>query len=142
MQFREATKADMDYVGEHTVSRGCFKEVPEVIDYTYALEHEGKLLGIGGIKLMNPTTAWGWFDLSKDALKHKTVVYRVIKTYLDTLMRDKNLSRIMAAIEPDFPEAIRTAEHLGFGQESIMLNFLGKGKHAYMYAKLAPKGGN
>lgn len=132
MIFREATDADLKTMGEKTVSRGCFDDIPDQVDYIYALEHEGELLGIGGIKLMNKTTAWGWFDLTDKALKKPLTVYGVIKKWLDNLIKDMGLLRIMAAVETDFDVAINTVEHLGFVRESLMCKWK-PDKDAYLY---------
>jgi len=135
VNFREAIQADLDYVGEHSVSMGCFGQMPKRIDYVYTLEHDGKVLGVGGIKLLNPTTAWCWMDLTEEALKRRTVVYRVVKEWLDILIKDMGLIRLMAAVRTDFEEAIRTVEHLGFHQESVLKKFF-EDKDAYLYARI------
>ena len=135
MLFRRAIQADLDYVGEHSVSMGCFGEMPEQIDFVYTLEHEGKPLGIGGIKLLNLTTAWCWMDLTEEALNRKKTVYRVVRDWLDILVEDMKLTRLMAAIRTDFEEAIRTVEHLGFYQEAVMKRYF-DGNDAYLYARV------
>ncbi len=50
-------------------------------------------------------------------------------------MKEKGIKRLQAYIDPDFEEAIRTAEHLGFVWESDMENF-DNGKKALMYKKV------
>jgi len=135
MLFREAIQSDIDYLSDHSVSMGCFGQMPERIDYVYTLEHEGKPLAVGGIKLLNLTTAWCWMDLTEEALKHRKRVYRTIKEWLDVLVEEKGLIRLMAAIRTDFQEAIRTVEHLGFYRESIMPKF-SSGTDAYLYVRI------
>lgn len=136
LNFREATDADLETMGEKTVSRGCFDDMPEQTDFIYALEDNGKLLGIGGLKLMHKTTAWGWFDLTDEALKKPFTAYRVIKEWLDQLIKDMGLIRIMAAVDTDFDVAIRTVEHLGFVRESLMCKWK-PDKDAYLYVLIA-----
>jgi len=135
MNLRNATEADLRFVAEHSISHGP-KECPSSIDFVYALEHDGDLLGVGGIKLLNATTAWAWFDLTEYARHHMKDTYRVIRDWMEKLMKTHNLTRLMAAVECDFGEAIRTAEHLGFHIEGVMENFFGD-KSAYCYAKFA-----
>ena len=135
MQQREATESDVLYMANHTTSRGCCGQYPETVDYVYALEEEGQVWGIGGIKLMTPTVAWAWMDWSEHAHQHKARAYRVVKEWLNRIVPTLGIKRLMAAIECDFPEAITTVEHLGFQQESIMLNWTNK-KPAYMYVRL------
>lgn len=135
MNVRSATAADLKAMGARSVSRGCLGQMPDTTDFVYALEHKGELLAVGGIKLMNPTCAWVWVDLAAQALENQIVLFRIIRKYLDDLMRDKGLTRLMAAVEEDFPEAIRTAQHLGFVKESRMANWVG-GKAAFMFVLL------
>lgn len=134
MEFRELKQEDINAVKDDSISRGILSKQPEVIDFSYALEHEGKILGIGGIRLINLTTAWCWLDLTHYAGKHITTVYRVIKEWTDILVKDKGIKRLQAYIETDFPEAIRIVEHLGFHLESTMPNFV-DGKPAYLFVK-------
>ncbi len=134
MKFRELKQEDIDAVKNDSISRGVLSKQPEIIDFSYALEHEGKILGIGGIRLINLTTAWCWIDLTHYAGKHITTVYRVIKEWTEILVKDKGIKRLQCYIETDFPEAIRIVEHLGFYQESVMRKFVGN-KPAFLYVK-------
>lgn len=136
MIFREANQSDIDHLADHSVSMGCFGQMPERIDYVYTLEHEGEPLAVGGIKLLNTTTAWCWMDLTEEALKHRKRVYRTVKEWLDSLVEEKGLTRLMAAVRTDFQEAIRTVEHLGFYQEAVLTRFFDD-KDAYLYARIA-----
>jgi len=136
LKFREAIQSDLEYMADHTISRGCFKEQPEMLDYVYALEHGGKLLAVGGMKIVTPTVAWAWVDLSEHAKDNIRKVYRTMKEWLAIMMKDHGIKRLMAAVECDFVEAINTVEHLGFSQESIMLRWTKEGKPAYMYVRL------
>lgn len=134
MNFRELKQEDIEAVKDDSISRGILSKQPEVIDFSYALEHEGKILGIGGIRLINLTTAWCWLDFTHYAGEHIITVYRVIKEWTEILVKDKGIKRLQAYIEMDFPEAIRIVEHLGFYRESTMPKFVGN-KSAYLYVK-------
>lgn len=135
MNFRETTKEDLEFVADNSVSRGVLKRQPECIDFCYTLEHEGKVLGIGGFRLINLTTAWCWFDLTHLASEHIIVVYRTIKEWTEIFVKEHNLKRLQAYVECDFEEAIRTAGHLGFKQESVMKSFMGD-KDAYLFVRI------
>ena len=135
MNFRETTQEDLDFVANHSVSRGILKRQPECIDYCYTLEHEGKPLGIGGFRLINLTTAWVWCDLTDCAGSHIIVCYRVLKEYLDIFAKEHEIRRAQAYIETNFIEAIRLVEHLGFHRESTMPNFVSD-KPAFMYSRI------
>ena len=103
-------------------------------EYSYSLEHEGKLLASGGFRLINLTTAWTWFDQSHHAGHHIVSVIRVVKEWLDIFVKEHGILRVQAYVECDFPEAVRTVEHLGFHQECTMKNFIGT-KPAFLYVK-------
>jgi RimJ/RimL family protein N-acetyltransferase len=124
MIFREATQEDIEFAVGHSASRGP-KECPHTVDHVFCLEHDGALLAVGGLKMILPTTAWCWMIWSTFASDHTRTVYRVTKEWLDILMRNHELRRVMAAVEPDFPEAVRTVEALGFVKESVMPKFFG-----------------
>lgn len=134
MELREATESDLIFASEHTVSRGCFRERPDKIEYVSALEHEGEILMVGGIKLLNLHSAWVWMDWTEYALKYKIMCLRLVRDYLDGFMEETGVVRLMAAIEVNFPEAINTAEHLGFHREGYMPKFAGD-TAAYMYVR-------
>ena len=136
MQMRTATAADLLSMGERSVSRGCLGDIPDTTDYVYALEHDGELLAVGGIHQMNPTCAWAWLDLAARALENQVILLRIIRDYIDDLMTKRGLTRLMAAVEEDFAEAIRFAEWLGFERESRMPKWHGD-KAAYLYVRLA-----
>lgn len=135
MEFRETTAEDLEYLADHSVSRGIQSKCPEQIDYCYTLEHEGKPLCVGGFKLINVTTAWSWIEISDAAGNHVIPMYRVIREYIDVFVKEHNIIRAQAYVECDFPEAERMVVHLGFEKESIMKKFMGD-KDAYMFAKL------
>jgi len=130
------TTEDCEYLKEHSVSRGIFKNIPAITEYSFSLEHEGVLLGCGGFRLINETTSWCWLDLTDEARKHIVVVYRVIKEWMDNFVKDKGIIRLQAYIDPLFPEAIRTAQHLGFERESNMKRFY-PDRDAYLYTRIA-----
>ncbi len=134
MEFRTATQADFDYLAEHSISRGIQKYCPDQTVYVYALECEGIVLGIGGFRLINKTTAWCWIDLSTDAKDQILIVYRTMKEWGELFCREHGIVRLQCYVEKSFPEAIRMVTHFGFKEEFCMPNFVGS-ESAYMYSK-------
>lgn len=130
------TLEDVEYMKEHSMSRGILKNQPEQIEFYYALEHEGRLLCIGGARMINLSTAWCWVDLSDNAKDNIREVYRSIKEWMLEIVTEKNIKRLQAYIEPDFPEAVRMAQHLGFHKESILEKFLDDGRDADLFVRL------
>lgn len=136
MEIREAIQSDIDYlVAGNSTSRNCFDEQPEKIDFVYTLEHEGKILVVGGLRLLNLQTAWCWMDFTEDALKMKKSVYRAIRIWLDTFVKDMGIVRLMCPVKTDFQQAISMVEHLGFSREVLMKRFYGE-NDAYLYTKI------
>lgn len=135
MIFREMNKEDYEYLKDNSASRGIFKNTPEVTEYSYSLEHEGKLLASGGFRLINKTTSWCWIDLTHHAESHITTLYITISKWIDEFVKDKGIKRLQAYIDPQFPEAIRLVQHLGFERESNMKNFYGD-RDAFLYVRL------
>ena len=135
MNFRETTQEDLDFVSNHSVSRGILKRQPECIDYCYTLEHEEEPLGIGGFRFINTTTAWCWLDMTDLAGEYIIVAYRVIKEWMEIFVKEHGIKRLQAYVELDFPEAIRMVQHLGFEKESIMKSFVGD-KDVSMYVRI------
>jgi hypothetical protein len=135
MLIREATIEDVLKVAETSISRSCAKQQPDVIDHVFALEHEDVVLAVGGLKLLNLSTAWCWFLMTENARDNIVSVYRHIRNWLDELVKLHNLKRLMAAVEIDFEEGQRTVKHLGFVQESVMPCFVGD-KAALMFVRL------
>ncbi len=125
MNFRAMTQADLDYLSEHTISRGVTKKLPDEVEWSYALEHEGTTLVIGGIQLINTTTAWGWLDFSDKSGEHIHTVYRVVSEWIERMCKEKGIKRLMAYTEIGFLEAEKLIGHLGFYEESVMHNFVG-----------------
>lgn len=136
MIFREMNQSDIEYMKNHSVSRGILSKMPEQTEHNFALEHEDDVLGIGGIRMINTVTAWGWIDMSDHAGGHIVVVYRVIKEWMARICEEKGIKRLQAYIEPDFPDAVRMAQHLGFVKESVMECFLPDGRDAFMFVRI------
>lgn len=132
MDFRELKQEDIEQLKGKSISKGILREQPETIDYSYCLEHEGKVLAIGGVRMINTTTAWGWVDISKESEGFIINVYRVIKEWMEILCKKKGITRLQAYVECDFLKAVRMVKHLGFHQENIMPCFVGR-KSAYLY---------
>ena len=135
MKFRETTQEDIDYVKDHSISRGILDKQPERTDFCYTLEHEGKVLGIGGFRFITLTTAWCWLDVSDQNQQYWPESYPIMKEWIDIFVKEHNIKRLQAYIECDFEKAIRMVKQLGFEKESLMKNFVDD-KDAFMYVRL------
>ena len=131
MNFRKATTEDLEFVAKHSISQGI-KENPTSVDYVYALEHEGNILGVGGFKVLNKTAAWCWMDWTSFSLYNKIMTYRVTKEWLQERTKSLGIKILMAAVREHFTEAIRTVTHLGFEKSIRLPKFFGE-EDAYLY---------
>lgn len=137
MILRNATQSDLDYIAGNNISDGL-KEHPADINVLVTIEDAGRVMAVGGLKMMNPTSAWCWINLTPQAVESIHSVYRMIGDWINKIIEDKGLIRVMAAIDPKREDCIRLCEHLGFEKESIMLDFFGR-QPALMYVRIRSK---
>ena len=135
MIFRETTQEDLDYMADHSMSRGVQKSCPEQTSFIYTLEDNGLVLGTGGFQIINQHTAWCWVDISDIGHDNIILSFKTIRDAIDRFVKEHNLRRLQAYVECDFEEAVRMVRHLGFKKESTMENFVGD-KHAYMFVRV------
>ena len=135
IRLREMRVEDVEYMKEHSASNGIFKKMPERLDYSYALVDDGEPLFVGGISLLNPTVGWCWIDMTELGHKNAIISYRVIRDWMELMVKRHKLRRLMAFVEVGFDAGQRTVEHLGFTEEGTLRNMI-DGKPAYLYAKL------
>jgi L-amino acid N-acyltransferase YncA len=135
--LRPATIDDLKAVAARNISGGI-KEYPDDVNELAAMEYEGKIIMVGGVKLITQTTAWCWLSQTPEALGHIRECYAITRAWLDDMQKNKGIIRLMAAVRPDFEEAVRLVEHLGFQQESIMLDFFGR-QPGLMFVRIKEK---
>ena len=133
MNFREATFKDIEYMAENSINQ-TEKKLVERVDYVYALEHDGNLLGIGGFRLIVPTCAWCWIDLSRYGIDNLKELYRTTREWMETFSISMGIVRLQAFVRNN-EKHIRLVKHLGFERESTMKNFYG-GDDAYLYVRI------
>jgi len=136
MNFRQLQQSDVEYMAENSYDKDFYKQVPAQTEFDYALEHDGDILGVGGFRMKNNTTAWCWFDLSTKAAEHTIVCYRVIKEWIEGyegkdghvpgFCETHGILRLEAYVKVGFEAGARTVEHLGFEWEHRMMKFIGQ----------------
>jgi hypothetical protein len=118
----------------HSINQKVERKIMECIDYTYTLEHNGTVLGMGGFRMITPTTAWCWVDLSDEAVAKLLTSYRVIREWIKTFVEKQEIKRLQAFVRDD-ENNIRLVKHLGFEKESVMKNFFGD-EDGFMFARV------
>lgn len=134
MNFRIATDSDYEYMATHSINQKVDRKLMECIDYVYTLEHESDILGIGGFRMITPTTCWCWVDLSDLGVEKILTTYRVISEWIDSFVSKKGIKRLQAFVRKD-DNNIRLVEHLGFTRESVMKNFFDE-EDGLMFARV------
>jgi hypothetical protein len=133
MFCRELTQADIEYLKVHSISRGIFNVVPEETQWNYALVDGDTTLLVGGISLINATTAWCWIDMADTSLAKICTTLRVMIDYQYMLCAEHKIRKLICYVEDDFAEAQRLVEHLGYKFQFTMPNFVGD-KPARIYS--------
>jgi hypothetical protein len=96
------------------LDREYYKKPPEPVDYAYTLEHEGKVLIIGGFRMITDATALCWIDLSDIGMERIFTCYRAIVEWMDMFCHEHNIVRLEACVRSGFDKGARLVEHLGF----------------------------
>ena len=131
MIFRESTSEDIEQISKLSINKKADRSLQDTLDYFYTLEHEGEILGVGGFRIIIPTTAWCWVDFTDYGVSRIKDTYRTTREWIDSWAKEHKIARLQAFIR-DSEKERRLVEHLGFQQESVMEHFYGK-DNALMY---------
>ena len=83
MNFRQLQESDIAFMAEYSLyGKEHWKAMSGQTEYNHCLEHEGRILCVGGFKMINNFTAYGWFDMSEFAKDHIITTYRAIKEWV------------------------------------------------------------
>jgi len=135
MKFRAATIEDVEYFKEHSINTKVDRTDIQQMDYPYSIEDDdGVLLALGGFRMIIPSCAWCWVDLSKEGTKQIKNTYRIIRSLIDGWTKFHNVRRIQAFVR-DVEINKRLARHLGLEEECLMKNFYGD-EDAFLYARI------
>lgn len=135
MEFREATPKDLEFAAQHGLYKTGGKDQPDQIVYAYTLDHGDYILGVGGFHMITDTTAWAWIELTEYVGGHLIPTCRVISEYGEIFCRNHKIRRLQAWVPKGFEEGMRLVQHFGFEAESLMKDFLGKGKDAMLFVR-------
>lgn len=141
MIFRESTQADLDYVKESPFE-GAVKDYPYLTcpdKNTITTIYEGHIVAVGGVFI--PWTGVGtfWLILRSDAKKygfHGVLALSAIQEHVESLIRNNNLWRAQATVRPEFEEAVKMIEFLGFTYEGLLRKYCPDGGDTMMYSRI------
>lgn len=135
MRTMQASEVPALYAQTIEQGKGWGAEMPAQVEYMYVLEDEGQVLAIGGFHLHNLYAATASFGLTEAGNKKIVFIIRLLRDWLAQWMSQQGLRRIQAIINPEFAEAVRLAEHLGFVREGSLPGYLGA-RPADMWARV------
>lgn len=98
----------------------------------WTLEHNGRLVGCGGIVKDHATMGTAWTILTDESGGCMTRIHRLANRVLAL----SPFVRVQAHIDPTFNAAIRWANLLGFTYEGPMRKFTPDGRTMHLYARI------
>jgi hypothetical protein len=101
----------------------------------YTLIDETGVLGMVGADVMWEGVANIWTLLSDKILVRPMRFHRLCKHLMNIFFSEMRLVRAEAHVRVGHESGVRWIERLGFVREGVMRNYLGQGKHAYLYAR-------
>lgn len=141
MEFRQATQEDLDYVRlnpfEGAVKNYPYMEVPD--ENTYAVIYEGSLVAVGGLYVRWEGVGLLWLMLTADCKKdglHGLRALCAIEDKTDELIKKNSLWRAEAIIRPDFKQAIKMMEFLGFKKECTLEKYMPDKTDAFLFKRI------
>lgn len=141
MEFRKSTQEDLDYVRsnpfEDAVKYYPYLVVPE--DSCYTAVFEGNVVAVYGLERICEGVSWVWLIMTAGCKKKGVfgiIAIHTIRDKLEELLRNNNIRRAQATVRPDFTEAIKMIEFLGFEKEGLMKQYYLDKTDAILYARL------
>ena len=90
-----------------------------------------------GIILMSWDRGELWSLLSSLFYTHWRECFKIFKRRLSETIKDFKLVRVQTLVFPDYPDAARLVEHLGFKEEGLLRKYGPNHEDLFMYARLA-----
>ncbi len=143
MKFRPATQEDLDFVRanpfEGAVKYYPYMEVPDKNCYTVIFE--GNIVAVYGLQIIWEGVGWVGLIMTEHCEKkgvYGIIAIHAIRDKLEELLKANNIWRVQAAIRPNFTEAIKMIEFLGFKNETPegMKNYFPDKSDAFLYSRV------
>lgn len=90
------------------------------------------VVACAGIMEFWPGRAQAWALLSEEFPSYIKDIHRAVRAFLETY----TVARLECVVDPQYPETLRWAEHLGFTHETSMPNYTPQGETRLMYVRL------
>lgn len=96
----------------------------------YTVFHEGKMLGIAGIRVVRPGLGHAWAVFSNEIEHNIRTCFRTLKDSLIIIEEEYAFKKIRTLSRAGFPSSQRLIEHLGFKR----VRYISKLNH-YLYLR-------
>lgn len=97
---------------------------------------KGRVLGCAGLIPWWEGMAELWMYLGKDAFIQRKQAVKILRWYMDHLIKDMKLHRIQAVVKTEFKEGHRFAKFFGFVNEGNMENYSAAKDDFTRYARI------
>lgn len=98
---------------------------------------DGRAIGAAGIAVAVPGIGEAWSFLSDEIRTMPFMLHRRVKRAIPIIMRERNLRRVQAAVDPEHPVFALWIMRLGFRYEGMLQNFRDDKRPALLYARTA-----
>ena len=106
----------------------------------YSVFVQGDILCSGGVCMLREGFGEAWIVCSILVYIYPSTVYRVVKRYLDKIIKDRNLHRVQATPSTNWPTVYRFVERLGFQKEGVLRKYGLHREDCYMYGRITQWG--
>lgn len=116
---------------------GCEKWPEEWAKHPAAtLVMNGEVILCGGVMLMGWQRGEAWTLFADNFRKYPIACFKACKYVIDEAVKENDLRRVQAIVEPTVNGGIAFTERLGFKKEGLLRAFGPQGEDFFMYAKI------
>lgn len=140
LKIRPIQTGDLEFVRANPYQESV-KDLPDVPMplNAFAFEFNGKIVGIGGVRIFYKGVGESWLILTKHATKDSLFGFRMfykIREQLNAVIAEHGLWRVEAQVRADSLEGIRLIENLGFTFDCTRVQFCPDGSDMLLYSRV------
>ena len=109
-RIREELRTALDGMGDLS----AYGELALASGHCWTAVADGKVIACGGVVDFGDGSGEAWLLPTQDVLSHRVWFARTIARVVGELFRRGVYRKLSALVRPDFPQAVRFAERLGF----------------------------
>ena len=97
-----------------------FKQAGEVGPAWTLIREDGEVIGCGGVALGEWSSGTAWLLLSSLFYSYVKTTFKLVKEKLEEVIKEHELQRVQALVDPKEEGAKRFLSHLGFQEEGML----------------------